>query len=109
MEENHEALAIAEPWESGKPICEMKAADIPLAIDHVRYFALAIRAQERTRGEIDNDTIAYHFHELLGVVGQIIPWDFPILMAVRKRARAVAAGNAVSQSRLRRPGHRSSS
>ncbi|MEU4243212.1 aldehyde dehydrogenase [Actinoplanes sp. NPDC026619] len=95
MEANLEKLAVAEAWENGKPVRETLAADIPLAIDHFRYFAGAIRAQEGTAGEIDDDTIAYHFHEPLGVVGQIIPWNFPILMAVWKLAPALAAGNCV--------------
>lgn len=95
MEENLEALAVAETWENGKPVRETMAADIPLAIDHFRYFAGAIRAQEGTVGEIDEDTVSYHFHEPLGVVGQIIPWNFPILMAVWKLAPALAAGNCV--------------
>jgi len=88
-------LALAESWENGKPIRESLAADIPLAIDHFRYFAGAVRAQEGSLAEIDEDTVAYHFHEPLGVVGQIIPWNFPILMAVWKLAPALAAGNAV--------------
>jgi aldehyde dehydrogenase len=95
MEANLEKLAVAECWENGKPVRETMAADIPLAIDHFRYFAGALRAQEGTLGEIDDDTIAYHFHEPLGVVAQIIPWNFPILMAVWKLAPALAAGNAV--------------
>jgi aldehyde dehydrogenase len=95
MEANLEALAVAETWENGKPIREALAADIPLAIDHFRYFAGAIRAQEGTIAEIDEDTVAYHFHEPLGVVAQIIPWNFPILMATWKLAPALAAGNAV--------------
>ncbi|MBM0237730.1 aldehyde dehydrogenase family protein [Micromonospora sp. ATA32] len=95
MQENLESLAIAETWENGKPVRETLAADIPLAIDHFRYFAGAIRAQEGSLGEIDDDTVAYHFHEPLGVVGQIIPWNFPILMATWKLAPALAAGNAV--------------
>jgi aldehyde dehydrogenase len=95
MEQNLEALAVAEVWENGKPIREALAADIPLAIDHFRYFAGAIRAQEGSIAEIDSDTVAYHFHEPLGVVGQIIPWNFPILMAAWKLAPALAAGNAV--------------
>ncbi len=92
---NLEALAVAETWENGKPVRETLAADIPLAIDHFRYFAGALRAQEGTISQIDDDTVAYHFHESLGVVGQIIPWNFPILMAVWKLAPALAAGNAV--------------
>ncbi|MFC0564285.1 aldehyde dehydrogenase [Plantactinospora siamensis] len=95
MEENLESLAVAETWENGKPVRETLAADIPLAIDHFRYFAGVIRAQEGSLGEIDDDTVAYHFHEPLGVVGQIIPWNFPILMATWKLAPALAAGNAV--------------
>ena len=95
MEANLEALAVAETWENGKPIRESLAADIPLAIDHFRYFAGAIRAQEGSLSELDDDTVAYHFHEPLGVVAQIIPWNFPILMATWKLAPALAAGNAV--------------
>ena len=95
MEANLEAIAVAETWENGKPVRETLAADIPLAIDHFRYFAGAIRAQEGSIGELDDDTVAYHFHEPLGVVGQIIPWNFPILMAVWKLAPALAAGNCV--------------
>ena len=95
MEEHLDEIALAETWDNGKPIRETMAADIPLAIDHFRYFAGAIRAQEGGISEIDNDTVAYHFHEPLGVVGQIIPWNFPILMAVWKLAPALAAGNAV--------------
>jgi aldehyde dehydrogenase len=88
-------LAVTETWENGKPIRESLAADLPLAVDHFRYFAGAIRAQEGSLSEIDGDTIAYHFHEPLGVVGQIIPWNFPILMATWKLAPALAAGNCV--------------
>ena len=95
MEENLALLATAETWDNGKPIRETTAADLPLAIDHFRYFAGAIRAQEGSIGVIDNDTIAYHFHEPLGVVGQIIPWNFPLLMATWKLAPALAAGNCV--------------
>jgi aldehyde dehydrogenase len=95
MEANLEALAVAETWENGKPIRETLAADIPLAIDHFRYFAGAIRAQEGSLAELDEDTVAYHFHEPLGVVAQIIPWNFPILMATWKLAPALAAGNTV--------------
>ncbi len=95
MEANLEAIAVAETWENGKPVRETLAADIPLAIDHFRYFAGAIRAQEGTLGEINDDMVAYHFHEPLGVVAQIIPWNFPILMAVWKLAPALAAGNCV--------------
>src|SRR5215211_1842668 len=84
MEENLTALAIAETWENGKPVRETLAADMPLAVDHFRYFAGALRAQEGSVSVIDDDTIAYHFHEPLGVVGQIIPWNFPILMATWK-------------------------
>ena len=95
IEENLEMLAVAESYENGKPVRETLAADIPLAIDHFRYFAGAIRAQEGSLAEIDDDTVAYHFHEPLGVVAQIIPWNFPILMAVWKLAPALAAGNCV--------------
>ena len=95
MEANLELLALAETIDNGKPIRETTAADIPLAIDHFRYFAGCIRAQEGTISEIDPETVAYHFHEPLGVVGQIIPWNFPILMASWKLAPALAAGNAV--------------
>ncbi len=83
----------AETWDNGKPLRETTNADIPLTIDHFRYFAGCIRAQEGSIGQIDNDTVAYHFHEPLGVVGQIIPWNFPILMAAWKLAPALAAGN----------------
>ena len=95
IEENLEKFALAESWDNGKPIRETLNADIPLAVDHFRYFAGAIRAQEGSLSQIDDDTVAYHFHEPLGVVGQIIPWNFPILMAVWKLAPALAAGNAV--------------
>ncbi|MER2260550.1 MAG: aldehyde dehydrogenase [Psychrobacillus sp.] len=95
LEENLEMLAIAETWDNGKAVRETLNADLPLAIDHFRYFAGAIRAQEGKLSQIDNDTVAYHFHEPLGVVGQIIPWNFPILMAVWKLAPALAAGNCV--------------
>jgi aldehyde dehydrogenase len=95
IEANLEKVAIAESWDNGKACRETLAADIPLAIDHLRYFAAAIRAQEGGVSEIDQDTVAYHFHEPLGVVGQIIPWNFPILMAIWKLAPALAAGNAV--------------
>jgi aldehyde dehydrogenase len=95
MEANLEAIAVAETWDNGKPIRETLNADIPLAIDHFRYFAGCIRAQEGSSTQLDNDTVAYHFHEPLGVVGQIIPWNFPILMAVWKLAPALAAGNCV--------------
>ncbi|MFC5343067.1 aldehyde dehydrogenase family protein [Brevundimonas staleyi] len=95
MEQNLQAIAEAETWENGKPVRETLAADIPLAIDHFRYFAGCIRAQEGGISQLDNDTVAYHFHEPLGVVGQIIPWNFPILMAAWKLAPALAAGNCV--------------
>jgi aldehyde dehydrogenase len=95
MEANLELLATVETWDNGKPIRETRAADIPLAIDHFRYFASCIRAQEGSLGEIDANTVSYHFHEPLGVVGQIIPWNFPILMAAWKLAPALAAGNCV--------------
>ncbi|AHH16810.1 aldehyde dehydrogenase [Nocardia nova SH22a] len=95
IEANLDQLAVAETWDNGKPVRETLAADLPLAVDHFRYFAGAIRAQEGGVSEIDADTVAYHFHEPLGVVGQIIPWNFPILMATWKLAPALAAGNAV--------------
>ncbi len=95
MEEKLSLLALVETIDNGKPIRETTAADIPLAIDHFRYFAGCIRAQEGSISEIDHDTVAYHFHEPLGVVGQIIPWNFPILMATWKLAPALAAGNCV--------------
>jgi aldehyde dehydrogenase len=95
MQEKLGTLALAETIDNGKPIRETTAADIPLAIDHLRYFAAAVRTQEGSIGEIDHDTVAYHFHEPLGVVGQIIPWNFPILMAIWKLAPALAAGNCV--------------
>ncbi|MBV8720863.1 MAG: aldehyde dehydrogenase family protein, partial [Candidatus Eremiobacteraeota bacterium] len=95
MEENLDRLALAETIDNGKPIRETTAADVPLAIDHFRYFAAAIRAQEGSIGELDGETIAYHYHEPLGVVGQIIPWNFPLLMATWKLAPALAAGNCV--------------
>ncbi|MGI5350820.1 acetaldehyde dehydrogenase ExaC [Streptomyces sp. CA-250714] len=95
MEAHLEELAVAESWENGKPVRETLAADIPLAIDHFRYFAAAIRSQEGSLSQLDEDTVAYHFHEPLGVVAQIIPWNFPILMATWKLAPALAAGNAV--------------
>src|SRR3954452_7344551 len=95
MEEHLEALAVAETWDNGKPVRETLAADLPLAVDHFRYFAGALRGQEGSIGEIDHDTVAYHFHEPLGVVAQIIPWNFPLLMAAWKLAPALAAGNCV--------------
>jgi aldehyde dehydrogenase len=95
IEQNLELIATAETVDNGKPIRETMNADIPLAVDHFRYFAGAIRAQEGGISEIDHDTVAYHFHEPLGVVGQIIPWNFPILMAAWKLAPALAAGNCV--------------
>ena len=95
MEDNLERIAVAETWENGKAVRETLAADIPLAIDHFRYFAGALRSQEGRLSQIDNDTVAYHFHEPLGVVGQIIPWNFPLLMAAWKIAPALAAGNTI--------------
>jgi len=95
LEDHLEMLAVAETWENGKPVRETLAADLPLAVDHFRYFAGVLRSQEGTSSEIDGDTVAYHFHEPLGVVGQIIPWNFPILMATWKVAPALAAGNAI--------------
>ncbi len=95
IEANLEKLAITETWDNGKAVRETLNADIPLAADHFRYFAGCIRAQEGTAAEIDEHTASYHFHEPLGVVGQIIPWNFPILMAAWKLAPALAAGNCV--------------
>ena len=95
IEQNLEMLAITETWDNGKAVRETLNADIPLAADHFRYFAGCIRAQEGTSAEIDEHTAAYHFHEPRGVVGQIIPWNFPILMAAWKLAPALAAGNCV--------------
>ena len=95
IEQNLERLAYAETIDNGKPIRETLAADIPLTIDHFRYFAGCVRAQEGTLSDVDENTVAYHFHEPLGVVGQIIPWNFPILMAAWKLAPALGAGNCV--------------
>src|SRR5579864_9510935 len=95
IEEYLPFLAAVETYDNGKPIRETNLADLPLAVDHFRYFASCVRAQEGSLGELDDDTVAYHFHEPLGVVGQIIPWNFPLLMAVWKLAPALAAGNAV--------------
>ncbi|ANH69365.1 aldehyde dehydrogenase [Mitsuaria sp. 7] len=95
IEQNLELLAYAETVDNGKPMRETLNADLPLAVDHFRYFAGCLRAQEGGLSEIDANTIAYHFHEPLGVVGQIIPWNFPILMAAWKLAPALGAGNAV--------------
>ncbi len=95
IEQNLEKLAVAETWDNGKAVRETLAADIPLAVDHFRYFAGCIRAQEGSTADIDGNTASYHFHEPLGVVGQIIPWNFPILMAAWKLAPALAAGNCV--------------
>ena len=95
MEANLKTIATAETLDNGKPIRETMAADIPLAIDHFRYFAGCVRAEEGGISEIDHDTYAYHYKEPLGVVGQIIPWNFPILMAVWKLAPALGAGNCV--------------
>ncbi len=95
IEANLELLAYAESVDNGKPMRETLNADIPLAVDHFRYFAGCVRAQEGNLSEIDENTVAYHFHEPLGVVGQIIPWNFPILMAAWKLAPAIGAGNCV--------------
>jgi aldehyde dehydrogenase len=95
LEEKLSLLALVETVDNGKPIRESTAADMPLAVDHFRYFASAVRAQEGALSQIDEDTVAYHFHEPLGVVGQIIPWNFPLLMAVWKLAPALAGGNCV--------------
>ena len=93
IEEHREMLAVAESWDNGKPVRETLAADIPLAADHFRYFAGVIRGETGSISEIDKDTVAYHFHEPLGVVGQIVPFNFPLLMAAWKVAPALAAGN----------------
>lgn len=95
IEQNLELLAVTETWDNGKPIRETLHADIPLAVDHFRYFAGCIRAQEGAAAEINEHTVAYHIHEPLGVVGQIIPWNFPLLMAAWKLAPALAAGNCI--------------
>ena len=95
LEQKLDLIAMVETLDNGKPLRETTYADMPLAVDHFRYFAGVIRAQEGSLSEIDNDTVAYHFREPLGVVGQIIPWNFPLLMAVWKLAPALAAGNCV--------------
>ena len=95
IEDNLEYLATVETWDNGKPLRETLAADLPLCVDHFRYFAGCIRAQEGGISEIDHETIAYHYHEPLGVVALIIPWNFPLLMATWKLAPALAAGNCV--------------
>ena len=95
IDENLEKLAVAETWDNGKAVRETLAADVPLCADHFRYYAGCIRAQEGSIGEIDENTVAYHFHEPLGVVGQIIPWNFPLLMACWKLAPALVTGNCV--------------
>tara|TARA_R110002167_G_scaffold214068_3_gene418794 strand:+ start:88689 stop:90209 length:1521 start_codon:yes stop_codon:yes gene_type:complete len=95
IEANLELIAVAETWDNGKPVRETLNADIPLTVDHFRYYAGCIRAQEGTLSQIDDDTVAYHFHEPIGVVGQIIPWNFPMLMAAWKLAPALAAGNCI--------------
>ena len=95
IQDNLALVAEAETWDNGKPLRETTNADIPLTVDHFRYFAGCIRAQEGSIGELDHNTVSYHFHEPLGVVGQIIPWNFPILMAAWKLAPALAAGNCV--------------
>src|ERR1700712_1281264 len=109
IEENLEMLAVGETWDNGKPVRESLAADLPLAVDHFRYFAGAIRAQEGHLSQIDENTVAYHFQEPLGVVGQIIPWNFPLLMAIWKLAPAIAAGTRWSSSPPSRPLPRSTS
>ncbi|MCL7462887.1 aldehyde dehydrogenase family protein, partial [Pseudomonas sp. NW5] len=95
IEQNLEVLAVAETWDNGKAVRETLNADVPLAVDHFRYYAGCIRAQEGSAAELNDNTAAYHFHEPLGVVGQIIPWNFPLLMAAWKLAPALAAGNAI--------------
>jgi aldehyde dehydrogenase len=99
-------LATVETWDNGKPIRETTAADLPLAVDHFRYFAGCVRSQEGSIAEIDEDTVAYHYHEPLGVVAQIIPWNFPLLMATWKLAPALAAGNCVARAHRRPPATR---
>lgn len=95
IEANLEMLAVTETWDNGKAVRETLNADLPLAIDHFRYFAGVIRAQQGGISQLDNDTVAYHYHEPIGVVGQIIPWNFPLLMAAWKIAPALAAGNVI--------------
>jgi len=95
IDANREMLAVAESWDNGKPVRETLAADLPLAADHFRYFAGVIRGEEGSITELDKDTIAYHFREPLGVIGQIIPFNFPLLMAAWKIAPALAGGNTV--------------
>jgi len=95
IDQNLDILALAETLDNGKPIRETRNADVPLSADHFRYFAACVRAEEGTLGELDKDTVAYHFKEPLGVVGQIIPWNFPLLMAAWKLAPAIGAGNCV--------------
>jgi aldehyde dehydrogenase len=95
LEQNLEMIAVAETWDNGKAVRETLNADVPLAVDHFRYYAGCIRAQEGTMGEIDETTVSYQFHEPLGVVGQIIPWNFPLLMAAWKIAPALATGNCI--------------
>jgi aldehyde dehydrogenase len=95
MEQNLEALAVAETWDNGKAVRETLNADLPLCVDHLRYYAGCLRAQEGGISEIDHNTVAYHIHEPLGVVGQIIPWNFPLLMAIWNLAPALAAGNCI--------------
>ncbi len=95
IEQNIEKLAVAETWDCGKPIRETLTADLPLAVDQFRYFASYLRAEEGTLSELDDGTVAYRFHEPLGVVGQMLSWSFPLLMAANKLAPALAAGNCV--------------
>jgi aldehyde dehydrogenase len=95
MEENLERLAAVETWDNGKGIRETLAADLPLAIDHFRYYAGVIRAEAGEVADLDANTVSMEVHEPLGVVGQIIPWNFPILMATWKVAPALAAGNCI--------------
>lgn len=95
IEQNLEMLAVAETWDNGKAVRETLAADLPLCVDHFRYYAGCIRSQEGSIGQIDDQTVAYHFHEPLGVVGQIIPWNFPLLMAAWKLAPALVTGNCI--------------
>ena len=94
MEAHLEQLAVAESWENGKPVRETLAADLPLAVDHLRYFAGALRAQEGSLSQLDEDTVAYHFHEPLGVVGQIIPWNYPLALGIGDAIPALIAGRS---------------
>ncbi|UKT62447.1 aldehyde dehydrogenase family protein [Pedobacter mucosus] len=95
MEDNLEYLATVETIDNGKAVRETLAADLPLGIDHFRYFAGVIRAEEGSLSELDHNTVSLIVHEPIGVVAQIIPWNFPLLMGIWKLAPALAAGNCV--------------